>query len=141
LAGEYTNSINKALKKRGELFTAIRSRLKDNKSFKEILALVDADDPELASIEFKEKRDLIGLFEEVALLLNSGLIRPAVANYMFGYYAIRCWNNPRFWNDVRRESAYWSLYRAFVDRMQKEEDKLANAARWRDTRFTSALRY
>src|SRR5688572_11619154 len=83
--------------KRAEQFFAIRGRLKDNQSLKEICDLLELDDPGLAHVAFKDKRDFLGLFEEVTLLMNSGLIRKPVAHYMFGYYAIRCWESVNFW--------------------------------------------
>jgi hypothetical protein len=62
------------------------------------------------------------LFEEVTLLMNSGLIRKPVAHYMFGYYAIRCWESENFWSDVNRDSPYWAALRTFVDEMKNVED-------------------
>jgi hypothetical protein len=108
--------------KRAEHFFKLRERLKENESFKEICNLLDHDDPKIAEIPFKDKRDFLGLFEEVALALNSGLIRAPVAQYMFGYYAIRCWDNDKFWEDVNRNSIYWSLFRHFVEKMKSIED-------------------
>lgn len=107
--------------KRAEQFLEMRKRLKDNATFKELCALLETDDPGLIAIPFKEKRDLLGFFEEVALMLNSGLIREPVAHYMFGYYAIRCWESNNFWSGVSRESTYWSLFRDFVKRMKARE--------------------
>jgi hypothetical protein len=84
--------------KRADHFLSLRQRLKENDSFKEICNLLDQEDPTLADYPFKEKRDFLGLFEEVALALNSGLIRPYVAHYMFGYYAILCWEDVARWS-------------------------------------------
>jgi hypothetical protein len=107
--------------RRAEHFLAIRGRLKNNESFKAICDLLENDDPSLAEIAFKEKRDFLGLFEEVTLLMNSRLIRKSVAHYMFGYYAIRCWESRNFWTDVNRDSSYWAAFRAFVDEMKNLE--------------------
>jgi hypothetical protein len=108
--------------KRAEQFFAIRNRLKQNESFKNICDLLERDDPSLEKLAFKEKRDFLGLFEEVTLLMNSGLIRKPVAHYMFGYYAIRCWESKHFWVDVNRNSSYWAAFRRFVDEMKGLED-------------------
>ena len=99
--------------KRAEHFLEMRKRLKENKLFKEICALLEGDSPQLREVPFKEKRDLLGFFEEVALMVNSGLIRKEVAHYMFGYYAIRCWESDHFWNDVNRGSIYWRVFKEF----------------------------
>jgi hypothetical protein len=86
--------------KRAEHFQVIRQRLKNNSTFKDILDLVERNDPTLRTVPFKDKRDLLGLFEEIALMLNSRLIRREVAHYMFGYYALRCYQSDDFWSDV-----------------------------------------
>jgi hypothetical protein len=55
------------------------------------------------------------------LLMNSGLIRKSVAHYMFGYYALRCWESEYFWLDVNRNSPYWAAFRTFVEQMKRIE--------------------
>ena len=106
---------------RVERFVEIRKRLKEDEAFKNIAELVEADSPRLKEIPFRDKRDYLGLLEEVALHLNSGLIRKEVAHYMFGYYAIRCWKSRYFWKNVNRDSYYWALFRDFVSEMEKVE--------------------
>jgi hypothetical protein len=106
---------------RVERFIEIRRRLKEDQVFKKIAELVEFDSPNLREVPFQEKRDYLGLLEEVALQMNSGLIRKEVAHYMFGYYAIRCWKSKYFWKGVNKESHYWSLFRYFVSEMQKVE--------------------
>jgi hypothetical protein len=108
--------------KRSEYFIEMRKRLKENQSFKTIAELLETDSIELTDIPFKEKRDYLGLFEEVAMMMNSNLIRKEVAHYMFGYYAIRCWESKHFWKDVNRESIYWKLFRNFVIEMKDFEN-------------------
>jgi len=107
--------------KRVDLFIEMRRRLKENETFKKISDLLDDENPELQEIPFKDKRDYLGLFEEVALMLNSGLIRKQVAHYMFGYYAIRCWESEYFWMNVNRESVYWKVFRRFYEQMKQIE--------------------
>ena len=114
--------VHQGAQKRVERFTAMRQRFKDDPAFKEMCDLLETDDPRLAEIPFKDKRDLLGFFEEVALMLNSKLIQPAVAHYMFGYYALRCAESKNFWSDVNRASPYWALFNDFVARMKKVEE-------------------
>jgi hypothetical protein len=115
---EYTQQ---GRQKRAEQFFALRRRMKDSSEFRRIAGLLD--DPrgaeELAPVPFVEKRDYLGLFEEVALVVNSGLITPEVAHYMFGYYAIRCWENEAFWVGVNRDSLYWSVFADFARQMER----------------------
>jgi hypothetical protein len=107
--------------KRADQFVQMRLRFKNDQSFKKICDLLEDDRQELSSISFADKRDFLGFFEEIALMLNSGLINETVSHYMFGYYAVLCWESERFWNNVSRESPYWSLFRNFVHRMKKRE--------------------
>jgi hypothetical protein len=110
--------------KRAEQFLEMRNRFKKNESFRDICALLEHDDPKLQDIEFKEKRDFLGFFEELALVVNSGLIRREIAHYMFGYYAIKCWRSENFWinakSKINRDSIYWALFKDFVDKMNKQ---------------------
>ena len=60
----------------------------------------------------------MGFLEEVALMVNSGLIRKEVAHYMFGYYVLltdRCEN---FWDGLDRDSQYWSVFRQLAAQMK-----------------------
>jgi hypothetical protein len=107
--------------KRAEHFLAMRKRMKENSQFTEICSHLESDESALRAIPFKEKRDFLGFFEEIAILMNSGLITRHVAHYMFGYYAIRCWESTNFWNDVNRDSIYWRVFADFVAEMKKLE--------------------
>ena len=80
---------------------------------------------ELKEVPFEHKRSLLGVFEEVALMMNSGLIKKEVAYYMFGYYAIRCWQSDNFWGNVNRHSIYWRLFRNFAEEMLQIEKAIA----------------
>jgi hypothetical protein len=107
--------------KRADSFIAMRNKLKENEVFKRICALIETDNPELEKIPFADKRDFLGFFEEVALMMNSGLINKRVAHYMFGYYALRCWESKYFWISVNKDSIYWAGFRDFVGQMQNVE--------------------
>jgi hypothetical protein len=109
--------------KRAEHFLAMRQRLKGNESFKRICNLLDTNDEQLRKIPFEEKRDFLGLFEEVAIAMNSRLIKPEVAHYMFGFYAIKCWESGNFWegNEVNKESIYWVVFKDFAISMKNIE--------------------
>lgn len=117
---EYTRQ---GAQKRVEQFMTLRRRLKENPAFYRISAFLADDHPDLRDVEPQDKRDYLGLLEEVALLMNSHLIRPDVAHYMFGYYAVRCLESTNFWVNVERESIYWSLFHDFAKRMKDEEHR------------------
>ena len=101
----------------------MRKRIKGSKTFEEIAGLLEDDDPRLSEIPYEHRRDFLWLFEEVAIGMNSGLIREKVAHYMFGYYAIRCWESKNFWNDIDRDSFYWAVFRDFAEQMKQIEEK------------------
>lgn len=115
--------IKQGTQKRAEQFIEMRKRFKENVCFKDLAGLVENNDPKLVDVPFKDKRDYLGFFEEVSLMVNSGLIKPAVAHYMFGYYAIRCWESDHFWSGVNRDSPYWAIFKDFAAMMKKIEDE------------------
>jgi hypothetical protein len=121
--------IKQGAQKRTELFLLMRDRYD---KFLDICTLLEHQkeqeaSTDLRSLSFDKKRDFIGFYEELALMTRSGLIRPAVVHYMFGYYALRCWESDDFWSPSTggpdRESLYWSLFKAFVKRAQEEEKR------------------
>jgi hypothetical protein len=107
--------------KRAELFFSLDARFDHDSGFRKLIRLLNNDHPDLAGIPWEEKYRFLKFYEEIALLVNSGLMRKHVAHYMFAYYAIRCWNSTHFWSDVNRESLYWSLFKHFVEQMQEIE--------------------
>ena len=110
--------------KRVEHFLEMRRKLKEPGKYDKIFALLEDEDDnsKLADISYMMKRDLLGFFEEVALIMNSGLIRKEVACYMFGYYAIQCKKSNYFWSNVEKNSIWWSLFIHFASEMEKIED-------------------
>lgn len=117
---EYTHQ---GAQRRAEKYFDLENAFFSNDEFKEICDLLESDDPRLAQIPYKAKLHFLGFHEQVALMLNSKLIRPAVAHYMFGYFAIRCWESDHFWAGVERDSIYWSLFTAFAKQMKESEGK------------------
>src|ERR1700731_1841586 len=57
----------------------------DNKDIQEIIILLE-DDPhgKLAKIHFSKKEAFVGYYEEIALMVESGLLKERIAYYMFG---------------------------------------------------------
>ena len=119
---EYTRQ---GAQKRAEHFTEIRKRFQDNQLFKELCQELEEDNPSLAERPFKEKRELLGFFEDIALMCNSKLVRKNVVHYMFGYYMIRCWDSKNFWENMNRNSNYWVLFKYFVEEMKDIENNFS----------------
>jgi hypothetical protein len=60
--------------KRAEHFLSMRHRFKDDETFKTIGGYLEFNDDKLREVLFADKRDYIGFFEEIALLVKSGLM-------------------------------------------------------------------
>ena len=138
--------VRQTAQKRAEFFISLRAGLKDNESFKEISNLLELETAlnargedlkleevraRLRKIPFADRRDLLGLFEDVAIMQNSGGIRPGVASYMFGYYVLQCWRSDAFWHDINRKSPAWRVFNRFAVEMQDLEERRTDAARIR----------
>jgi len=109
--------------KRSELYESYRKKLKENKSISDVVEALETDNGNLKEMPRINKYAFLGFYEDIALLVNTGLIKPEIAHYMFGYYAIECWKNDEFWNDINRESHYWRVFREFVEKMSDLEDR------------------
>ncbi len=117
------------LQKRSEQFLRMRERYVDNPEFQELFSLLETDNERLRNLSYKIKLKFLGFYEELALMVNSRLIKKEVAFYMFAYHAIRIWESKNFWffddtgdntiREVNRESIYWSLFKKFSSDMSE----------------------
>lgn len=107
--------------RRADHFGSLRAQLKGNDIFRDITEKLDLDDAALRTVAFKHKRDFLGLMEEMAISMNSGLIKRRLAHYMFGYYAVKCYDSDNFWHGVNRDSPYWSVFIDFALKMKDME--------------------
>jgi|SRR5215203_4565382 len=107
--------------KRSEIFLNMRTRLREDASFKNICELLEKDDPHLRDIPLIEKDRFLGFFEELALLRNSGFVNDRVVFYMFGYYAVRCVESKYFWRGLYARQDVWVVFRDFAKQMQETE--------------------
>ena len=103
---------------RASQFIQMRRRFLEDQTFKELLNLIATGSEEVANYPIQDRRNLVGFFEEVALMVNSRLIKPEVAHYMFGYYALLIDQCDKFWVGLDRDSHYWKVFRAFVKQMK-----------------------
>jgi hypothetical protein len=104
--------------KRADAYIALERSFWEEAENRRICELLESGDPALASIPFATRMGFLGFYEEVALMLNSRLIREEVAHYMFGYFAIKAYDNPHFWKGEDKADRYWSLFRDFAERMK-----------------------
>lgn len=130
--------------RRSEQFFAFGRRVDEQPTFRKIRDLLDAEVAQahdataaLSALPPPEKFDFLGAYEELALLVRSGLVRPEVAHYMHGYYALRCRDSKGFWKGAGApalDSYYWSLFAQFAREMDRLEQK-RSALRLRRLRF------
>jgi len=106
--------------KRFEKFSELEERLLKDDIY-HICFLLETNNPELRNIERKERQKFLGFYESIAIMYNSKILRPDIAHYMFGYYAIRCNESEHFWHDMDKDSGYWDLFRTFALEMRKRD--------------------
>ncbi|AXF86261.1 hypothetical protein DTO96_102007 [Ephemeroptericola cinctiostellae] len=119
--GLYKGVIEFALQgaqKRAEVFLKKQNEYFSNKSFNEIRTLLEKDEEKLKEIPIEEKRAYLTFFEEVAVLRNTGLIKPDLAYYMYGYYATKCLESSNFWTNINKNKLFWNVFIRFAEEMQ-----------------------
>ena len=114
----------------------MRRRFKENEKFENISFLIETNNAAIRKISFSDKRAYLGFLEEIALLMNSKIIRKEVVHYMFGLYVIKCWKIEDFWDceeeglRINKESPYWALLRNLyeqVDCIEKSPDFICSS--------------
>jgi len=107
---------------RAEMCLKMRSRLREDPSFKNICHLLQAyDNAGLGAIASEDRGRFMGFFEEVALMRNSGLINDTVTYYMFGHFAMRCLECDAFFNGIDRSEPLLSLFMDFANEMMEKK--------------------
>ena len=107
---------------RAQHFLDSRRRFLEDESFRHILNQLATDDATLSNIPIQERRNLVGFLEEVALMVDSKLIRLEVAHYMYGYYVLLVADSKHFWKGLDPDSQYWVVFRQFASRLRSAAD-------------------
>lgn len=107
---------------RAENFVQMRRRFLETPEYRRILNLLAIESPDLRTESVQEKRNFVGFLEEVALMVNSRLIRREVAHYMFGYYVLLVAGSDNFWSNLDKESQYWRVFRHFASEMKQASE-------------------
>lgn len=90
--------------------------------FDDILDQLRTDSPRLKKLKPAQRERFLGFYEDLALLVHSGLIQEHLAFYAFGYWLDKVWESKHFWEDERnKEDSYWFLLRQLRFRMQARE--------------------
>jgi hypothetical protein len=86
--------------------------VKEFEKFDEILDLLRNDSPKLKKLRASQRERFLNFYEDLALMLNSGLIQEHLALYSFGYWLQKAWDSKHFWHDPQnKENGYWFLSR------------------------------
>lgn len=109
--------------KRAELFDKFKTTLMTENRIISINSFLEDDHINLENIPLIDRYYFLGYYEQIAIAVNSGLIKKDVAHYMFGYFALCCWRSKHFWKGINKESYYWSVFKKYVDNMQSLEDR------------------
>lgn len=117
--------------KRAELFDNFKTRLRTDPQLKKITPLLESNSNELRTVSQIDKYYFLGFYEQIAIALNSRLIKKNVAHYFFGYFARHCWDSENFWyldNNyvIDKNAYYWATFKRFVIDMNKIEDRRTN---------------
>ena len=112
--------IKRGKKERAEFFLKLRDRFKGNEKFMTIQKLIEEDKNEdLKKLPTQDKNDLIGMFEEIYLLSGNGTISKQIIFYMFGQYALDCYDNKVMQEQLNLEKApYWQQFRNFCKEVE-----------------------
>lgn len=121
--------------RRAEQFVSLRRRFLEDPLFREILNMLPHDDPKLAQISIQDRRNFLGFLEELALMVNSGLIKPEVARYMFGYYVCLANSSVHIWSGLDKESVYWTVFRTYANGLAGRDLDQLRAVASQDLRF------
>lgn len=111
--------------KRTDLFDDYYNRLRTDSQLNNVISSLEDGKKDLKNITKIDKYYFLGFYEQIAMAVNSGLIKINAAHYFFGYYAKKCWDSDDFWcideNKISKDSYYWSTFKRFVDDSKKIE--------------------
>lgn len=107
--------------KRAELFFAMEDRLQESNEFRKIIEFLEKGDPALEQVPLRDRIHFLGVYEQVAIMVNSGLMQPELASYMFGAYAVCALDNEHMWSGLDMEDPYWSAFRRFAEQMKAQK--------------------
>lgn len=110
---------------RFEKYIALSKRWDEDEDVQKIIFLLEGDNAELADIPYKCRHDFLAFYEEISLMFESELLKPAVAYCMFGYYAVRCLRSANFWRNINKDAPAWYLFVRFAQKMEEIDKKVS----------------
>jgi hypothetical protein len=113
--------------KSAEHFFKLRDKYNTDATFVKIREIIDSpDNRDISSreINIDDKRKFLGFYEEIAIMVKSGLIKEELAFYMFGYYAVRCNKMDAFTSYINEDKEYWEIFSEFAAKMKNYDDNI-----------------
>jgi hypothetical protein len=111
---------NDALLKRTEFFLAQHRLLFSDPILYDVLQYIDGDASELTDEPmWDKKRKFLTFIEEISLLTSSDLIKPSIAYYMFGYYAVSAKNGENFMVGINADRIHWQVFYEFCEKAEE----------------------
>ena len=100
---------------RFEKFQQMHSRYQEDSSIQVVLRSlypeqIEGDKEKQSPATLEDKLNFMGFYEELAIMVNSGLLRPETAYYTFGVDSGKFWEKETYWHD----DPTWKLFRSFV---------------------------
>jgi hypothetical protein len=119
-------------RRRVEVYYELRKTFDTEKDFLDIQLNLDSDSPKFTPDSKSQRMKFASFMEYVSLCTRSDIFSHELANYEFGYFAMKCWNTDTFWVDLvddvsaRKEDPYSAMFKTFVDQLM-ELDRLLRA--------------
>lgn len=111
--------------RRLELFQAMRRRYDESPAMNRVRAALEAEEESvLASVPKADKVEFAAFYEDLALMVDTGMMRPLIAQYWFGYYVALADGEQSFWSDMNPDLVYWKVFRRFAKKMRQGEKDL-----------------
>jgi hypothetical protein len=107
----------KVTQERFQMLMKMQESFQSSKRFQQIREKL-AGQGGFDGISIAERADYATFFENIALLCRGKLLRPEMAFYMFGFEALRCWNNETFWEGMQRLDKWWGVFREFAAELE-----------------------
>ncbi len=128
--GGIAEYLRRTREQRADHFISIRRRFLETPAYREILDQITEGDPSLASRSIQERRNFIGFLEEIGLMVDSNLIRPEVAYYMFGRYVLLADGSAHLWTGLDRDDEYWAVFRKLAAQVRAHKPSLPDQVRF-----------
>jgi len=112
--------------RRLELFQSMRKRFEESPSIKRVRDALESDGKDaFATLTKNDKVDFLAFYEDLALMVDTRMMRFDIAQYWFSFYVIMANDEDAFWVGLDPNLPYWKVVRQFAAKMKLAEANLA----------------